>query len=992
MGYEIYSYGNNIALAALFNAIASITQNQTYMTMVYVAFVVGFMSAFGTMAVGRDIWAGPRWLATAILIYLVLLVPTASVQIIDKTNNLPPQVIDNVPWGLASQASIVSDIGNILTELFETAVQVIPAPGGGTALEPDLTYQQRGLMFGAKLVKDSHNLAFQDPDFRNEFTQFFANCTVYDLAQGHPSASAFTNSTDIWPLMADTNPARYSTMTVPNPDVAGSTMTDSQPCPAVYADLDSKMNGQQQALLANLGLKGTPALLEQSPGITGATALATIAATAVQNPLMEAYQSANLASAATDAATIVRQNAIINGIKDGGLLLSQQQHDPTALMMAQAQSIATAQTNSQYILSQQLAESTLPMIRNGIEAVSYALFPIILLLCLIHGGQKSLDVLKMYGLVLIWVALWPPLYAILSFLMSIAAGQEIAANGYANGVQGLTLATSGAVYTASISKLAVAGYMTTLVPIVASAVVFGLNKIADAALTAAGIADRAVAGASSDAAKGNESMGNVSMNKVSTAKSDNSAFQRIWDDAYGRTSRDIRDPFSMRYQSTMSSYTVSMSSGAAIAERETEAARRSEAFAQEQNRSATEAKTAAVMTALSHMHSNGASTSSGTGFAFGDGGSTQKTAEAVQQARSQIGKDLGISDFQVVDRVLSASIAAKANAGVDIGVVSAKVEAELKATGQSKSAEEIQAAIKKSWQIMDSHSVKDANGFINDFKKTDSWQKMQTSSDQDAKRIESSMNTAQSAQAAASASIRKSEEHRETAEKAAAIESKFGINFANAFTNWLNRYYPGVIGPNRNPSEERLADLGAEFIRSSVVVKNADDTFKMVQRSEMGVITITPGSIKETELKARLERAKLGASLGSEDAANVNTDHATNDHRLSGSKKNSIDHDVTAPKSGEAAQAEFDAKKAMLEGKMSTREGGVAGESGSLQEDFKKRADATSPLQNLGRTPWSDYGALDQLEKDNGRERSAATEQHKAPEKVKKDSLMPPDL
>ena len=74
MGYEIYSYGNNIALAALFNAIASITQNQTYMTMVYVAFVVGFMGAFGTMTVGRDIWAGPRWLTTAILIYLVLLV------------------------------------------------------------------------------------------------------------------------------------------------------------------------------------------------------------------------------------------------------------------------------------------------------------------------------------------------------------------------------------------------------------------------------------------------------------------------------------------------------------------------------------------------------------------------------------------------------------------------------------------------------------------------------------------------------------------------------------------------------------------------------------------------------------------------------------------------------------------------------------------------------------------------------------------------------
>jgi conjugal transfer mating pair stabilization protein TraG len=994
MGYEIYSYGNNIALVALFNAIAAIVQNQTYHTIVYVVFVVGFLGSFGTMAVGKDIWAGPRWLVTAVLIYFVLLVPTASVQIIDKTNNQPPQVIGNVPWGLASQASIVSDIGNILTELFETAVQTIPAPGGGTALEPDLTYEQSGLMFGAKLIKNSHDLVFQDPDFRNEFTQFFANCTVYDLAQGHPSATTFANSTDIWPLMADTNPARYSTITVPNPNVPGSTMTDSEPCPAVYADLDGKMNAQEQALFAKLGLTGTPALLEQSPGISGATALAAIAASSVQNPLMEAYQSANLATAATDAATIVRQNAIINGIKDGGLLLSQQQHDPAALMMAQAKSIATAQTNSQYILSQQLAESTLPMIRNGIESISYALFPIILLLCLIHGGQRSLEVLKMYGLVLIWVALWPPLYAILSFLMSVAAEQEIAANGYANGVQGLTLATSGAIYTASISKLAVAGYMTTLVPAIASAVVFGLNKIANAAMTAAGVADRAVAGASADVAKGNESMGNVSMNKVSTAKSDNSAFQQIWDDAYGRTTLDIRDPLSMRYQSNVSSYTVSMSSGAAIAERETEAARKSAAFAQDQSRIVSETKTAAVLTALSHIHSSGVSTNSGTAFDFGEGGSNQRMTEAVQQARMQISKDLGISDAQVVDRVLAAAIGAKAGVGFDWGVVNGKVEAELKAAGSAKSMEEIQAAIKKSQAIMDSHNIKNADTFVNDFKKTEMWGKMQSASDQDSKRIDSSMNAARSAQASASASLRLSEEHRQTAETAASLESKFGINFANAFTNWLNRYYPGVIGPNRNPSEARLLELGAEFVRDSVIVRNADNTFKMVQRSEMGTISITPGSVKEAELNAKLEEIRLKTEVRTPDRETIEPSHTGDRQSSIPSHVKGLHHkDGNVLDSEDAARTRFDNRKSDENAKLSGSESLRSGKISGLQEQFKERADAVSSLQNLGRTPWSDFGALDQLERETGSkvpEKPGATERSKKIEDAK--GLLPDAL
>jgi|GEM_PF-1691379 len=969
MGYEIYSYGNNIALVALFNAIAAIVQNQTYHTMVYVVFVVGFLGSFGTMAVGKDIWAGPRWLVTAFLIYFVLLVPTATVQIIDKTNNQPPQVIANVPWGLASQASIVSDIGNILTELFETAVQLIPAPGGGTALQPDLTYEQSGLMFGAKLIKNSHDLVFQDSDFRNEFTQFFANCTVYDLAQGHPSATTFANSTDIWPLMADTNPARYSTITVPNPDVPGSTMTDSEPCPAVYADLDAKMNAQEQALFANLGMKSTPALLEQSPGVSGATALAAIAASSVQNPLLEAYESANLATAASDAATIVRQNAIINGIKDGGLLLSQQQHDPAALMMAQAKSIATAQTNSQYILSQQLAESTLPMIRNGIESISYALFPIILLLCLIHGGQRSLEVLKMYGLVLIWVALWPPLYAILSFLMGIAAEQEIAANGYANGVQGMTLATSAAVYTAAISKLAVAGYMTTMVPAIAGAVVFGLNKIANVAMTAAGIADRAAAGASSDVAKGNESLGNVSMNKVSTAKSDNSAFQQIWDDAYGRTSHDIRDPLSMRYQSAVSSYTVSLSSGAAIAERESEAARKSESFAQDQSRMVGESHASAILTALSHIHAAGTSINSGTDFNFGEGGSSQRMAEAVQQARTQISKDLGITDAQAVDRVLSASIAAKAGVGFDVGVVEGKVEAELKAVGTSKSKEEIQAAIKKSQQIMDSHSIKDAESFVTDFKQSSMWSNMQTAGDQDARRIESSMSTAQNAQSSASVSLRQSAEHRETAEKAASIESKFGINFANAFTEWLNKYYPGVIGPNRNPSETRLLELGAEFIRDSVIVKNSNSTFKMVQRSEMGTISITPGSNKEAELKARMETADLTRGHHTSVADTTNAPHPANRNPATAAKgQNGQPSNSDATDSELAARSRFDQLKSERQAKLSRLDDTENQKGDNLQEQFRKRADSVSSLQNLGRTPWSNYGALDQLERETGKD------------------------
>ncbi len=53
---------------------------------------------------------------------------------------------------------ITSTIGNTLTTLFETAFQVIPGVG---ALPVELSYQQNGLMFGNRLIRETGNVVFQ---------------------------------------------------------------------------------------------------------------------------------------------------------------------------------------------------------------------------------------------------------------------------------------------------------------------------------------------------------------------------------------------------------------------------------------------------------------------------------------------------------------------------------------------------------------------------------------------------------------------------------------------------------------------------------------------------------------------------------------------------------------------------------------------------------------------------------------------------------------
>ena len=95
--------------------------------------------------------AGWYWLASITLVLSVLFVPKVTVGIVDKTGAGAVTVVDNVPFGLAALGSLTSRVGNTLTELYETAMQVLP---GSAALPADLAYQRNGLLFGKPQGKE----------------------------------------------------------------------------------------------------------------------------------------------------------------------------------------------------------------------------------------------------------------------------------------------------------------------------------------------------------------------------------------------------------------------------------------------------------------------------------------------------------------------------------------------------------------------------------------------------------------------------------------------------------------------------------------------------------------------------------------------------------------------------------------------------------------------------------------------------------------------
>ena len=166
---------------------------------------------------------------------LDLIVPKVTVGIVDKTGGAPVKVVDNVPFGIAMFGGLTNMIGHTLTELFETAFQVIPGPG---ALPAELSYQKNGLMFGNRLIRDTRSVIFQDPNFRTDLINFVHNCTMYDLIDGTVDPADFSRSGDVWSLMASPNPARFSTLTASG----GSVTVDT--CPNVYQNLNGRLPAQ----------------------------------------------------------------------------------------------------------------------------------------------------------------------------------------------------------------------------------------------------------------------------------------------------------------------------------------------------------------------------------------------------------------------------------------------------------------------------------------------------------------------------------------------------------------------------------------------------------------------------------------------------------------------------------------------------------------------------------------------------------------------------
>ena len=404
--WEIYAYQNAQSLFGIFNAAAAIHASGDYAAALAAVAFCGFVAALIAYAIAPEKLHGWHWLATVALVYSVIILPKVTVGIVDKTGGSAVQVVEGVPFGIAALGSLTSTVGSTLTGLFETAFQVIPGSG---ALPGELTYQKNGLLFGNRLIRETAGSVFTNPIYRTDLVNFIHNCSMYDLIDGTIDPSQFATSSDVWAMLGSPNPARFTTLT----GEGGSVTIDT--CPNAYAELNSRLPGHIEGMERRLALLLNPTL--DAPTAAGLIA----------GQVQQAYLKNSIANAAATSADIIRQNAVINAINDSGRMVAQKTNDPAAMVLALGRTQATAQQNAAWINAGKMAAQALPVFPNVVEAITYALFPLLVLLLLLTSGRETMVALKGYASVLIWIQLWPPLYAVLNYMASTYAAYDLAA-------------------------------------------------------------------------------------------------------------------------------------------------------------------------------------------------------------------------------------------------------------------------------------------------------------------------------------------------------------------------------------------------------------------------------------------------------------------------------------------------------------------------------------------------------------------------------------
>ena len=469
---DIITYGGGLQLNALFTALAAFTGTGDFISAVRLMLLIAIFVISVEIAFTGSLKPAPRLLIAIFIIYAALF-SRADVDIIDRVEPANSTSVDNVPAGVAVVAHFASVTSDWFTETFETSF----------SLPDDIRYRDNGLLFANRLVEASTEMEFGNPLYARNMSEFMRSCVYYGANAGWFSWDDLMRAPNVWNYI--TSQGVGGAIFTSYDDGSGPTL---MPCTTAMTELD---NGWADAIDATVDVFGMRIFRESDVVAANARLLSTL-------PLAYDY----LGTISATGAEIIGQNVMINAMRRSFTSMAADA-DATAAMQDFAIGQAQAQQRTTYATLGALAARTLPLIKNILEMLVYGLFPIILLFTIVTMYPGKLAIF--YAKTLIWLHLWPPLYAILHFVMSVYSADAVTVSAtipasVGGAGAGLAVITQGGIQAVNADMAMMAGYLAWLIPLLSwgimnaggfaiSQLAAGIGSIAQAAgSTAAGAA------------------------------------------------------------------------------------------------------------------------------------------------------------------------------------------------------------------------------------------------------------------------------------------------------------------------------------------------------------------------------------------------------------------------------------------------------------------------------------------------------------------------
>lgn len=433
--WDIYTMGNGTVIVQILQATIAIIGNSSYRNLLLLVASGGFL--FLAVQAGFDF--GKNFMKMFVYIFVVFLVLKTSTSItmnvqVDDEVKQSFQGVSNVPVVVGFPAATITGVGHWLAQNIATAFGVDPmlsvsGGSGGSA--------GGGFNIFGDMMEDANNYIITDQSLKSSLAAYTGDCVVAAMGMGILQPSAMQASPNLWTTFSTGKTdntgtpgaaipqavmTRYYYPVSPGASLPSSTSCSGSAetfapsgsgtivsCPTAYACLTNDLANHAQGLLS----------AKQTQWAT--TGAVTPYATAFQAAIEQASGGNNSGGAITPQ-SLVQQEALINEMHGSFRSAAAQTGDNSLLISANVASAEQSQKSAFYVGSL-VAEHMAGYIFTVLQAFLFALVPIIIVASLIPGlgRQVAVSFIQM----LVWLALWEPMYEIVNFLILAFSSQSV---------------------------------------------------------------------------------------------------------------------------------------------------------------------------------------------------------------------------------------------------------------------------------------------------------------------------------------------------------------------------------------------------------------------------------------------------------------------------------------------------------------------------------------------------------------------------------------